>query len=721
MDKIEDYNEYSPELTTIPGLRRRDFFKILGGGLYVFFNVGSAIDLLAAEADQRRRLPEDYNAFLLIHEDGKVSCFTGKIEMGQGVVTSLAQMLADELDVALANVKMVMGDTDICPWDRGTFGSMTTRFFGPALRAAAAEARAVLLEMGAEKLGVPTEQLNVQDGIIFSKHDVNKKVGYQELTNGKKIERFLDNKPEVKDYSEFRVMGKPFHRGDAVLKVTGQAQYAGDIRVPDMVYARILRPPSHGAKLITADTSEAEKMAGVQVIKDGDLVAVLHESPEMAQRALATVKANYDFDEMDVDDKAIFKHLLDSANDGNVVHEEGDLAKGKELSQTLIESEFYNSYVAHATIEPHTALAHIEGDKITVWASTQTPFPAQENISRVTGFPLENVRIIAPFVGGGFGGKSAHTQAIEAARLAKLSGKPVMVDWSREEEFFYDTFRPAAVVKISSGIDANGKITLWDYHEYFAGRRGSDTVYDVPHQKTMTYGQDFGEGASKAKAHPFATGAWRAPGNNTNTFARESQIDILASKAGIDPIEFRLQNLTDPRMIDVLKAVAKKANWKPAKSPSKRGFGVACGFDAGAYVAHIAEVEVDKNTGEVKVKRVVCAQEMGFCINPEGATIQMEGCINMGLGYTLGEEVKFKGGNVQTINFAEYDLPRFSWIPEIETEILEKDAPPQGGGEPAIICMGAVIANAIFDATGARLYQLPMTPERVLAAINKKA
>ncbi|MGQ8335843.1 molybdopterin cofactor-binding domain-containing protein [Sunxiuqinia sp. A32] len=715
MSKIDDYNEYSPEETTIPGLKRRDFFKILGGGLYVFFNVGEAIDVLAIDAEQQRSLPTDYNAFLLIHENGEVSCYTGKIEMGQGIITSLAQMLADELDVVYEKVKMVMGDTQICPWDRGTFGSMSTRFFGPPLRAAAAEARGVLIEMAAEKLGLPVSELTAKEGIVFSKRDKNKKVAYHKLTEGKTIERYLDEKPKVKDYSEFKVMGKSYHHQDAKLKVTGEAKYTADIRVPGMVYARILRPPSHGAELVSVDTSEAEKDAEVLIVKDGDFVAALHEDPERAEQATAKIKAEYEFDEKDVNDQTIFDYLLANASEGNEIESQGYLAEGKKQVDTLIESQFLDGYVAHATIETHAALAHIEGEKITVWISTQTPYPAQETISRVTGFPLEDVRVIPPFLGGGFGGKSAHNQAVEAARLAKLTGKPVMVDWSREEEFFYDTFRPAAVVKITSGTDKEGKVNLWDYHVYFAGSRGSDTIYDVPHQKTTTYGQE----RNAPKVHPFGTGAWRAPANNTNTFARESQIDMMASKVGMDPIEFRLKNLKDPRMIGVLKEVAKKANWKPAVSPSKRGFGVACGFDAGAYVAHIAEVEVNEKTGHVQVKRVVCAQDMGYCINPQGATIQMEGCINMGMGYALTEDVKFTGGKVETKDFSNYQLPSFSWIPKIETHILDKNEPPQGGGEPAIICMGAVIANAIFDACGARLYQMPMTPERVLAALKK--
>lgn len=284
-------------------------------------------------------------------------------------------------------------------------------------------------------------------------------------------------------------------------------------------------------------------------------------------------------------------------------------------------------------MEPHAAVAVMENDKITAWISTQTPYPAQESISRELGIPLENVRVIVPFVGGGFGGKSPHRQGIEAARLAKLTGKPVMVAWDRKEEFFYDTFRPAAVVKITSGMDKQGNMMLWDYRQYFAGARGSDTIYDVPHQKTTSYAAN--------DVHPFGTGAWRAPANNTNTFPRESQIDMMASKAGIDPIEFRLKNLKDPRMIAVLEALKEKTYWKPAKSPSGRGYGIACGFDAGSYVAHMAEVKVDKKTGHVQVLRVVCAQEMGFCVNPEGTLIQMEGCITMGLGYALKEDVEF--------------------------------------------------------------------------------
>ena len=692
--------------------KRRDFLKLMGSGIVVTFLAAEPFDLLAQ--DKRRSLPSDFNAFLRVDEEGKVSCFTGKIEMGQGIITSLAQMLADELDVNFDDVTMVMGDTDLCPWDMGTFGSMSTRFFGPALRAAAAEARTVLLSLASDHLGVAAENLKVSNGLVYDPSHKDHKVTYAELTRGKKIERHLTEKPDLKSYTEFIMMGKPELRRDALEKVTGEARYAGDIRIPGLKFARVLRPPSHGAMLKDADTSAAEKIEGIEIYREGDFIAALHDFPDMADIAIAKIKAEYDYDEMPVDDKTIFTHLLHVAGEGETVSEKGDLAEGSKHAAKIIESEYLNSYVAHAPMEPHSAVAHIEGDKITVWASTQTPFRAQEEIARLLDFPLEKVRVITPFVGGGFGGKSHNLQAHEAARLARMSGKPVLVMWDRKEEFFNDTFRPAAVVKVKSGISGQGMITMWDYAQYFAGSRGSDTIYDVPHQKTMSYMSGNG------KVHPFGTGAWRAPGNNTNTFARESQIDIMASAAGMDPLDFRLKNLKDEKMIAVLKAVADKFGWKPAKAPSGRGYGIACGTDAGTYVAHMAEVSVDKKTGKIKVIRVACAQDMGLAVNPEGATIQMEGCITMGLGYALAEELMFTGGKIHDHNFDSYTIPHFSWLPQIETVILHHpDAAPQGGGEPAIIAMGGLIANGVFDATGVRLFQLPMTPARVLEALSK--
>jgi nicotinate dehydrogenase subunit B len=699
---------------------RRDFLKRVGGGIVIFVALN---DLLFGQEEAGRPrgghpgLPTDFNAFLRIGEDGRVTCFTGKIEMGQGIITSLPQMLAEELDTPLDTVDIVMGDTDQCPWDAGTFGSMSTRMFGPALRAAAAEAKVVLLELAADALKVPQTQLVAKDGVISDSQDPKNKISYGQLAKGQKIERHAEARPSLKDPAQFKIAGQSHTRRDGEAKVTGKAHYAADIRVPGMLYAKILRPPAHGATLKSVDTSPAKAVAGVQVVQDGDLVAVLHEFPDVAEDALGKIKAEFDTPAATFDDKTVFDHLISVAPEARVLKQGGDLDEGRKSAAKKFESTYLNSYVAHSPMEPHAALCQIEGDKATVWASTQNPFGARGDIAGAIGFPAEKVRVITPFVGGGFGGKTNNREAVEAARLAKAAGKPVQVMWSREEEFFYDTFRPAAVVKIASGVDAAGKMAFWDYDVYFAGERGAQQFYTVPNHRTASRGSGFGGPAS---AHPFATGAWRAPGNNTNTFARESQIDIMAAGAGIDPVEFRLNNLSDERMIRVLKAAADKFGWTPAKSPSKRGLGVACGIDAGSYVAAIAEVAVDPAKGTVQVKRVVCAQDMGVVINPEGATIQLEGCVTMGLGYALTEEVHFKGGQVLDTNYDTYELPRFSWVPKIETVLIKNnETPPQGGGEPAIVLMGALVANAICDATGARLFQLPMTPERVKTALQK--
>ena len=703
-------------------MNRRQFLKrlgVLGGGIIIYFSVGDGFSW----ARTRRQgflganIPTDFNAFLRIGADGRVTCLTGKIEMGQGPITSLPQMLAEELDVSYDLVDIIMGDTDLCPWDAGTFGSLSTRHFGVFLREAASEAKAVLKELASDYLLCPISRLQTKDGAIFDKTQPHNRVTYGQLTRGKIIEKHLKEPPPLKPFSEFTVMGRSYLRRDAYGKVTGNARYAGDIRLPGMVYARILRPPAHGARLKSIDTSAAEKIKGVRVIHDGDLIAVLHSYPDEAEKALARIKAQFDVPQTGIDDKNIFDHLLKKAPPPEIASEGGDLKAGKKLATRIFSQTYLNSYVSHAPIEPHTAVTQIEGSKATVWASTQSPFRVRQLVAETLNMLEKNVRVITPFVGGGFGGKTTSHQAAEAARLAKLAGRPVQVAWSRAEEFFYDTFRPAAIVKINSGINDGGKIVFYDYNVYFAGRRGCEQYYDIPHHREAFYGR-WGGGTNGA--HPFAVGPWRAPANNTNTYARELHMNMMASKAGIDPLEFRLRHLKDNRMIGVLKAAGKKFGWRSSKTPSGRGYGIACGIDAGTYVALMAEVDVDKGSGTVRVKRVVCAQDMGFVVNPEGAKIQMEGCITMGLGYALSEEIRFKDGEIFDLNFDTYAIPRFSWLPEIETVFVEnQNLPPQGGGEPAIICMGGVIATAIYDATGAALLQLPMTPPRVKAALGK--
>ncbi|UCF93415.1 MAG: xanthine dehydrogenase family protein molybdopterin-binding subunit [Desulfobacterales bacterium] len=602
MKNKETARQSFPPTASSLKLSRREFLKrmgLLGGGVVVYVSVG--------DPSSWAQPPTDFNAFLRIGADGRVICFSGKIEMGQGVVTSLAQMLADELGVPLTSVDMVLGDTLLCPYDRGTFGSLSTKYFGATLRQAAAEARAVLIQMAAARFAVAPERLSVRDGQIIDSQNTNRKVTYAQLTRGKRIERHLTHRVSPLPASRHTVSGRATGRTDARQKVTGEARYAGDIRLPDMLYAKILRPPAHGATLKSINLEDVGKVDGVKVIRDGDLIAVLHPYPDEAQKALDQVQAEWDLPDAKVDNRTIFEHLLHSGPSEEIAADSGDIAKGKKMAAQNFDSTYLNHYVAHAPMEPHTALAHVEGQKATVWASTQTPFGAREDVARTLGLASRDVRVITPFVGGGFGGKTRNQQVIEAARLATLAGKPVQVAWTRQEEFFYDTFRPAAA--------------------------------------------KFG--------HRFA------------------------------------------------------------KTPTGKGLGLACTDYKGTYVATMAEVEVDKKTGHVQVARVVCAHDLGEVINPEGARLQIEGGITMGLGYALREEIRFKGGRILDANFDTYELPRFSWLPQIETILVDNPAmAPQGCGEPAITTMGAVIANAVYDAVGVRLFELPMTPQRIKAALK---
>ena len=699
---------------------RREFLKLTSTGLLVAVTV----DPLFGGQEPTRQptgrggYPTDVNAYVHIDANGTVTCLVGKVELGQGAQTSLPQLVAEELDVPLWSVKILMGDTDLCPWDMGTFGSLSIRQFGPVLRAAAAEAKAVLLQLAAERLQAPVAALKAEGGVVSVAADAAKKVTYGQLTEGKRIERKIEGTPALEAVSSFTIVGKSAPRRDAIEKVTGAAKYAGDIVPPGALHARVLHPPAHGATMVSVDTSAAERMPGVRVVRDGDLVAVLHAHWDEADKAFALVKAQWTTSPSTLNDANIFEHLEKNAPAPQTPASGGDVAAGEKLAAQIIEHTYLDAYYAHAPMETHSAVAAFESGKLTVWAGTQTPFPLKSQLQAALKLPAEQVRVITPYVGGGFGGKSASQQASEAARLAVAVGKPVRVVWSRAEEFFFDTFRPASVLKIRAGLDASKKIVFWDYLVIAAGERGAAHFYDIPHHRTVVRGSWGGRGTPGF--HPFAVGPWRAPGASTNTFARESHIDIMAAKAGLDPVAFRLAHLKDERMIRVLNAAAKRFGWTPKTAPSGRGVGVACGTDAGTHVATIVEVKVDKATGKITVARVVAVQDMGVVVNPEGAIQQMEGCITQGLGYVLAEEIRFRNGEVLDKNFDTYQMPRFSWLPKIDDEILPNPAlAAQGGGEPAIITMGAAVANAVFDAVGARLFRLPMTPERVKAALKQ--
>jgi hypothetical protein len=453
---MSDYLRYAFEtLTEPPQLDRRDFLKQFGAGIVILISLG---DLLRGQDPGRRRgTPQDFNAFLRIAEDGSVTGFTGKAELGQGVTTAMAQLLAEELDAPVASITMVMGDTDLCPWDMGTFGSMSVRFLGPVFRQAAAEARAVLVALAVEALGADAAELVTRDGAVMVAGDESRRIGYGELARGQAIHRVIEGEAAIQDAREYTVVGRDHLALESRAKVTGAAVYSGDVRRPGMLYARIVRPPAHDSTLESVDTAAAEARPGVRVVRDGDLIAVLHATPDGAAEALAAVRARWTPTRMSMDTETIFDHLMERAPAAQAQDEAGDPAAAEARAAHVEAVEYRQGYVAHAPMETHTAVAEIADGKVTVWASTQTPFSARDEVARALGRAPEEVRVIPPFVGGGFGGKGQNPQVVEAARLAELAGAPVHLEWTRAEEFFHDTFQPAAVVRVRSGVSAEGR------------------------------------------------------------------------------------------------------------------------------------------------------------------------------------------------------------------------------------------------------------------------
>jgi len=693
-------------------MRRRTFIEAATGVLTFFFITPAG----AAPIEPTRpgNFPEDFNAFLKISADGRVGCFVGKTELGQGAMTVLAMLVAEELELDPAQVDMLLGDTDLCPWDLPTGGSLTMWHTAPVLRGAAAEARAVLLGMASKALGAPVADLALKDGAIWVKAAPKRRTTFGELVKGRKMERHL-GKVKPKPLSECTVIGRRIPRRDALAKITGAAKYAGDLRLPGTLHACILRAPAHGLTLTTADTTAAEGVPGVRIVRDGTLLAVLHPQPDTARKALALVKGTFEGTELDVDDVRIYQYLVDKAATGQrVMIARGDVAAGEKRAATVVEGEYRNAYESHATLEPHTSVAKWEEGRMTVWASTQSPFVFRDAVAGALKLGQDKVRIIAQFVGGGFGGKLVGPGAIEAARIARqVPGVPIQVAWNREEDLFLDGYRPAAVVKIRSGLDAGrGAITFWDNTAAGVSQGEAEFAYEM---QTNKY-----QAPAVPDLHPLKVGAWRAPNAHTNAFARECQLDALAAKAGLDPVTLRRRLATDARLLRLLDLAVGTFGWEPAAGPTGRGIGLACGAWRQAMVVAVAQVTVDKATGKVRVERFLEAVDVGLVVNPDGARQQVEGAITMCIGQALSEEIHFKGGRILDKNFDTYLLPRFSAIPRIQVVFADNSTmATQGIGEPPVVPVAAALANAVFDATGARVTHVPFTPERVLEALKR--
>jgi len=694
-------------------MRRRTFLQGVATGTLTLFFKGSA-SAAPVEPTRPGAYAEDFNAYLKVSADGRVGCFVGKAELGQGAMTVLAMLVAEELELDPAQVDMLMGDTDLCPWDMATGGSLTMWHTAPVIRGAAAEARAVLLGMASKALGEPASALALKDGAIWVKTDPKRRTTFGALVQGRKLERHL-GKVKPKPLSQCTLIGRRVPRKDTLAKITGAATYAGDLRLPGTLHACVVRPPAYGLTLANADTAAAERVPGVRIVRDGTLLAVLHPQPDTARKALALVKATFEGTEPDVDDVRIHPYLVDKAAPGQrVMIARGDVAAGEKRAATVVEGEYRNAYESHATLEPHTSVARWEGGRMTVWASTQSPFVLREELAKTLKLGEDKVRIIAQFVGGGFGGKLVGPEAAEAARIARqVPGVPIHLAWNREEDLFMDTFRPAAVVKIRSGLDAGrGAITFWDNIVAGVSQGEAEFPYEM---QTTRY-----QAPAVPGLHPLRTGAWRAPNAHTNAFARESQLDALAAKAGVDPVTLRRRLANDARLLRLLDLAVATFGWEPGPGPTGRGIGLACGAWRQALVVAVAQVAVDKATGKVQVERFLEAVDVGLVVNPDGALQQAEGAITMGIGQALSEEIRFKGGRILDRNFDTYLLPRFSAIPRMQVVFAENTGmATQGIGEPTVVPVAAALANAVFDATGARVAHVPFTPERVLEALAR--
>ncbi len=651
--------------------------------------------------------------WLVVRPDGGVTAFAGKVEYGQGIRWGLAVEVADELRLPLDAVEVVLGDTERTPWDMGTFGSQSTFRTGLQLRKAAATARQTLLDLASSHLDLPVSDLFCANGVIRSRSDASHAVSYADLIGSERIIHDLDEDVPLTPESEFTVMGHDSARIDAIARVTGQATFSQDVQRPDMVFASILRPPTYGAKLDSVDTAIAEQMPGVvQVIHDGSLVAVLADSDEQAESALALIRADWTERDDHVSRWDLPTLLDESAHEPVTTQEAGDLDEGFRAAEHILESTYFIPYVSIAPMEPRAAVAEWDGpsdggsdsSQLTVWAGTQRPFGTRAELAEHFEIDESRIHVIAPEIGGGFGGKSIYRPAIEAARLARIAQRPVRVAYTRDEEMVWSTFRPAALIKIRSGFDAQGTLLAWDYHAAHTtadrpmiGQRGSETPYDVPHNRVVV----------AAATSPLRPGSYRSLGGSVNHFAREVHMDEIAATVGADPVELRLRNLSHPRFRAVLESAADQFGWQPAPQPSKRGVGVALGLDVGSYVA--ACVELDVQGKEVHVRRVSASLDCGLTVNPSGARNQVEGSVVMGLGTALYEGADFEAGRLLNGSFARYRVPRSNNIPRIDVSLVgDPDVPSTGAGEPAIVAVAPAIANAVFDQTGVRHRELPI-------------
>ncbi len=675
---------------------------------------------------------EQVDDYLSIDSDGTVTLRVGLVEFGQGIETGFKQLIAEELYVPFERVNAIMGNTSETTFALGTFGSLSTQLTGPTIRKAAAQMREWLLDLGAEQLGVDRASVQPGEGTVVVTTDTGKSVTYAELAAGKRAARTLSADVPLKDPETYSIVGKPIPRIGAREKVTGLVKYGIDAAMDGMLYARIVRPPALGATLQSIDFSAAETTPGFAgSFRDGNFAAVVSSRLEWAGLALAAVNAQWSEVDTGNSSDTIYDLLRSSADAGSPIPVPTDVATPTPAPAPVdvaqpVKLTFKDQYVQHAPIEPKACLVNVDQTGVDVWTSTQSPFAVRTAVAGQLGVDPATVRVWPQAPGGAFGGKVIPNAELSAAVLSAHFGKPIKVIWSRDEEFQYAQFRPAMLVDIDTGLSADNTIAKWDY-SFYAGayypegasawtETASDwtadvnTTYSVPPARTTYY----------RSASPLPPYFWRVNGASMHTFAREVTLNQLAELAGRDSVSFRLDLLANnPRMAAVIEKVVAQSGWTPGVGSTGQGFGLATVFEGGTFVAQVAKVRIDATSGAITIDRFDCVIDCGLIVNPEGIRHQVEGSIVLACSPTLKEAITFTNGKVTNGSFAAYNPLRITEAPrEIVVDFIEDKANPMGGiGEPAVAPVPAAIANAIYDAAGIRLYELPFTPDRVLTAL----
>jgi CO/xanthine dehydrogenase Mo-binding subunit len=656
----------------------------------------------------RDREPERLEQRIRIERDGTVTAFSGKIDFGQGLRTAFAQIVADELDIPIERVKVVLGDTDQVPFDFGTFGSHSVAQETPLLRKAAAFARQELIGRASAKLGVVKEKLDTDAGAIVGGGN---RLAYGELLDSEPLAGAIPERVALMPEKRRKYSGRPRPRLEARDIVTGRATFVADIRLPAMARGAIARPPARGAKVRSVDDTVAKAMPGViAVVRQGDVIGVVAERDEQARAAVAALDVDW--------------HVQPVEGPTAEVPMRSDAGVDERLRTAAVRlSETYVlPPIANAPIGPSAAVADVRGDRATMYVGTHRPFGVREQVARIVGLPERKVRVLPQITSGTYGRNSHADAAIEAAILSKGSGRPVLLQWTREEEFAWSPSRPEAVLEIAAGLDADGHIVAWRYEEH-------TNVHTAAGLDPQVLGVTSGRNAiAPYSGFPMSvrlhieptrlrTANFRSLAAAENVFAIESFVDELAVAAGQDPLAFRLRHIDDERFRKVLERVAERSGWAEPRS-GRRGKGLACTVYHDTYIAQVAEVEVSL-AGAVRLVRMWCVVDPGQTLNPEGVRNQIEGGIQQSASWTLKEELLHRDGRVVNTGWDTYPIATFRDAPESIEVVVEGDesAPPTGVGEPGAVPTAAAIANAVFAASGARLRSVPLTRERVRKAM----